>query len=263
MKSKTYKSTNSLIAALALLLSGFPVLWAEDHQDVEERVLSAAAVTHLDGSSIDGDIIVQSHAKDEVLLQIHREIQNESGEIAAKAFAVLSTRFEIKGDTIILKPELPRKSGEWKEATGKKNIKYSIRYDLWVPDRLNLVLKTVDGDITVTGMSGKSNISTVDGDIQITTAGEFLAQTVDGDIRADLNGQPRDKCVLRAVDGDIALSLDPALAVELRLQSLDGDRTVELPLDGMVKTAGQLMGTRNGGGTKIVLNIVDGDILVK
>lgn len=263
MKLKLNKSNHSLLATLALLLVGFPSLQGEDHVDVEERVLPAATVTSLDGSSISGDIAVQTHDKDAVRLQIHREIKNETDEVAAKAFAVLNTQFEIKGDTIILKPELPRNSRQWSEATGKKNIRYSIRYTLWVPARLDLVLKVVDGDITVAGVSGKSNISTVDGDVQLVTGGEFLVQTVSGDILADLNAQPDEKCVLRAVNGDIILNLNPDLALDIRLQSLSGDRKVELPLDEMVKTAGQLTGKMNGGGTGITINTVDGDILVK
>ena len=67
---------------------------------------------------------------------------------------------------------------------------------------------------------------------------------------------------MKAVDGDIHIKIAGDLAVDVKTQSIDGDIRIDLPLDRQVSTAGQVVGSRNGGGDNITIRTVDGDIHV-
>lgn len=84
---------------------------------------------------------------------------------------------------------------------------------LKVPRKLNLAVRSVDGNITVRDLEGYARCEAVDGDIRIENlSGEALTRTVDGGIearhlKARIKGQTVDGGIhLEAVEGGVDLS---------------------------------------------------------
>jgi len=279
-KNRDSRATRCVVSSLGLLLCT-ATAFAGNSSDVEERVLPVQQAISLKARVIEADITVRTHDDATVRLLIHRTVKDLSDAATDQAMQALKTEFKVQGDTVILNEDFPNNAGEWKKTTGHKKVDFSIQYELWVPDSFNLDLKTVDGDLVAEGVAGQCKLTTVDGDIFVkdsrgaldaqTVDGDIMiggsttiqAQTVDGDIMVDLAGQPAVDCRLNTTDGDVQLNLDPAVAVKILGQTLDGDLEIGLPLENKASTGGQVIGTRNGGGPQILMNSIDGDIILK
>jgi len=302
MKTSIYKnsySLRSIVSVLGLLLCASTSFSAEKI-DVEERSLPVGTAISLKANVTDADINVQSHDEANVRLVIHRKVKNLSEDDTAKVMEALKTEFKADGDAILLEDDHPNNSKKWKKATGLKKVNFSIRYEVWVPESFNLDIKAVDGDLLVGNIEGDCKLNTVDGDVTIEKASgsvraksidgdifinsvagpvkavtvdgdimlkncfaEVQARTVDGDIMASIVGKPEGDCHLEAVDGDVLLKLDPDLAFNIQAQTMDGKLEISLPLDSQTSTGRQVVGMRNGGGLQIMMNSIDGDIILK
>jgi hypothetical protein len=80
---------------------------------------------------------------------------------------------------------------------------YSVSLDIKVPVETSCNLQTSDGDIKLSGLTGKQQCRTSDGDVEIfKTEGNIIARTSDGDIKAYDNTGSVD---LTTSDGDIVI----------------------------------------------------------
>ncbi len=294
-----YNLTYSIVLSIIMLLAGTIPATAAESKDIEERVLPAAGITSFEAESIEGSFKVVSHGNDEVQLTITRVVKGVSQEQAEKVLAALKTVFKAEGDSIYLQEDHPGNRKEWKEATGLNDVEFEILYELRMPASIHQAIRTVEGDVMLAKMSGKIGITTVEGDVLVeqaggqvgvkTTEGDvlikqvagfarvssvegdvmirdssgFQVQSVEGDVLVDLSGEPAGNCSLNTVQGDATLSLSPDLAVNIVAQSLSGEVKLKLSLDDLVRTRGQVVGARNGGGVSIQLNSVRGDIILK
>lgn len=78
----------------------------------------------------------------------------------------------------------------------------------------SLVVTNVDGDVVLSGSTGRIEIHTRDGDVvarqPISVSESFLTSAVDGDVKVDFTGTPPRRLEATTRDGDIAISLpDP------------------------------------------------------
>lgn len=145
------------------------------------RIIDAAANGRVEVSNISGDVEIRGWSRNQV--DISADLGSDVKELV----------FERKGNQVIIKVEVPRKSS--------RNIASDLV--IHVPEKSSVKVSTVSADITIEDVRGSQSLVTVSGDIETQAyTADIEAETVSGDI--DILGDGK-KLNVRAntVSGDI------------------------------------------------------------
>lgn len=142
-----------------------------------------------------------------------------------------------------------------------KNNDVSVEYRLRVPRGAALALSTVNGGIDAAGFEGDVVAETVNGGIEIDTAGAARAETVNGGIDARMGARFGDTR-FETVNGSIELSLPAAASAALEAEVVNGGISSDFAVTGGQKTRRSLRGAIGAGGPKLALETVNGAISI-
>jgi hypothetical protein len=141
-----------------------------------------------------------------------------------------------------------------------------------------------EGTITVDGVTGEVEVSTMDGDIVLKNlSGAVAANCMDGDITAGFRMVPENRpMAFSTVDGDIDITLPQRIRATITASTLDGDIYTYFEMEtspGAVKrnekesmglhrnllgiSGNTTTGKINGGGIDIQIRTVDGSIYIR
>jgi hypothetical protein len=143
--------------------------------------------------------------------------------------------------------------------------KLSVDYALRVPPTVALDLKTINGRIATRGVNGTTELTTVNGPIEVETNGsnELNAQTVNGSVHAkflhDFRGAR-----LKTVNGGVEALLPATASFTCDLSQVNGDFEASFPLSihshpGSRRVSGQV----NGGQFELQITTINGDVGVQ
>ena len=140
-----------------------------------------------------------------------------------------------------------------------------VDYSLLVPATVALDLTTVNGHITARGVEGEAALKTVNGPIEIETAGrnEISAKSVNGAVRAkfliDFRGAR-----LKTVNGAVEAMLPPTASFSCDLSQVNGDFEASFPLSIHSNPGSRrVSGSVNGGQYELQITTVNGDVEVQ
>jgi hypothetical protein len=160
----------------------------------------------------------------------------------------------------------------------------SISFDVEVPLRTNLRLKTVNGgELRVDNVEGEIDVSNTNGGITLTSvAGSVVAGTTNGNVRASLTRVTADKeMAFTSLNGAIDVTLPSSTKASLRMRSDNGDVysdfDVQLkpePLPTVSESTSargryrisrnrSIVGTINGGGPDFELRTFNSNVYVR
>lgn len=145
------------------------------------RNIDAAVDGRVEVSNISGSVEIRGWSRNQV--DISADLGSDVKELI----------FERKGNQVIVKVEVPRKSS--------RNIASDLV--IHVPEKSSVKISTVSADITIEDVRGSQSLVTVSGDIETQAyTADVEAETVSGDIDIEGNGK---KLNVRAntVSGDI------------------------------------------------------------
>jgi hypothetical protein len=225
------------------------------------RTWPAAAIRELRVFEIDGSISVEAAATTEISL-----VATARGDLditkGAENDGLFETRLE--GDTLRI--------GRREERKGKRfniNIPFlfghddkRIDYVLRVPPTVTLEVMTVNGRIVTRGVEGETQATTVNGKIDIETAGlkELRATTVNGQVKAkftrDFQGAR-----FKTVNGGVEAFFPQNASFAVDLSQVNGDFEASFPLSihsnpGSRRVSGEV----NGGRHDLKIVTVNGDV---
>jgi hypothetical protein len=167
---------------------------------------------------------------------------------------------------------------------GSDNPNRSVSFDVEVPVRTNVQLKTVNGgDVRVDSVDGEIDVSNVNGGITLTSvAGSVIAGTTNGNVRASLTRVTADKeMAFTSLNGTIDVTLPSSTKASLRMRSERGDVysdfDVQLkpePLPTVSESSNgrpryrisrnrSIVGTINGGGPEFELRTFNSNVYVR
>jgi DUF4097 and DUF4098 domain-containing protein YvlB len=141
----------------------------------------------------------------------------------------------------------------------------SVSGDLQLSDLTgNLRLNTVSGDITGTHLSGTVSLNTVSGDFEVEQSSlpSVSATTVSGEIGLE-TGLGDGPYKFNSVSGDLTLKVPADTCCTAELHTLSGDLSVKLPVASVLRHNGTQTTEIQGGGVKVYLNSVSGDMKIK
>ncbi|HYO77101.1 MAG TPA: DUF4097 family beta strand repeat-containing protein [Thermoanaerobaculia bacterium] len=220
----------------------------------------AAGIRDLKVAEVDGSISVEASATDEISL-----VATAEGDLDVKAGQENDGLFvtKLEGSTLSIgrrdhsqKPfvfNIRRLLGR-----GEKRINYALR----VPPTVSLDVNTVNGRIVSRGMSGATDAATVNGSIDIETAGthELQATSVNGPVRAKFL-ESFQGARFRTVNGGVEAILPQSASFNIDLSQVNGDFEASFPLSihsnpGSRRVSGEV----NGGHHQLKITTVNGDV---
>lgn len=220
----------------------------------------AASIRELRVFEVDGSISVEAAPTSEISL-----VATASGDLEIKKGVENDGLFEttLEGDTL----RIGRKEHRRKRFNvdipflfghNEKRIDYVLR----VPPALTLEVMTVNGRIVTRGVEGETQATTVNGRIDIETAGlnELRATTVNGKVKAkftrDFQGAR-----FKTVNGGVEAFFPQNASFAVDLSQVNGDFEASFPLSihsnpGSRRVSGEV----NGGRHDLKIVTVNGDV---
>jgi hypothetical protein len=146
-----------------------------------------------------------------------------------------------------------------------RNNDVSVDFSVRVPPQVGFVGRTVNGEISATGLSSNVNLKTVNGSIKISTSGYAEASTVNGEISAKLGDANWPTALaFKTLNGGIDLDLPANVSTDVNAETLNGEINSDFPvtLTGM-KDRKHLDGKIGSGGRELLLKTLNGSINLK
>ncbi len=248
---------NRLYLLAALLLAG--CVAGERRQVTIQRHWPASEIQTIEVDGVDGSLSVVAGSAAEVMLVAHVRSIGRQPRPREDNQGYFET--DLSGDTLRISQRKEHRRGFtflWSNRT-------SIDYELRVPPTVSLDLRMVNGRIASRGVDGATEATTVNGPIEIESAGtsELSARTVNGSVRAkflhDFRGAR-----LKTVNGGIHALMPPSASFTCDLSQVNGDFEASFPLTihshpGSRRVSGEV----NGGQFELQITTVNGDVEVQ
>jgi hypothetical protein len=218
----------------------------------------ATGITQVKVFEVSGSITVDAAPGNEIslLAKAEGDLEVKKGQENDGLFTT-----EIVGDTLRIGRKTEKKRG-WNVGFFWGRDDVEIDYVLKVPASIVLDVSTVNGRIVTRGTEGATEASTVNGTIDIETAGthELQATTVNGRVKAkftkDFHGAR-----FKSVNGGVEASLPQNASFTVNLSQVNGDFEASFPLSihsnpGSRRVSGEV----NGGQHELKIVTVNGDV---
>ncbi len=222
------------------------------------RSWPAAGVRQLDVFEVGGRISVEAADTKEISL-----VATARGELEPKKGAENDGLFEtrLEGDTLHIGRREHKRKGLHFPFLFERN-EVEIDYVLKVPATVSLDLGTVNGRIVTRGTEGSTEASSVNGTLDLETAGmqELTATTVNGRVKAKFL-RSFQGAKFKSVNGGVEAILPNDASFSVDLSQVNGDFEASFPLSihsnpGSRRVSGEV----NGGQHELKIVTVNGDI---
>ena len=145
----------------------------------------------------------------------------------------------------------------------KKND-VSVDFFIRVPEGLDFIGRTVNGNVQGSALAGDASTATVNGSIDVVAAGWVAAETVNGGIDVSMGAMPAGDLALSTVNGDIDLRLPASFDADLDARWLNGGFDSDLPVDLQGRPlARRATATFGAGGPDLEIETVNGSIRLR
>ena len=140
-----------------------------------------------------------------------------------------------------------------------------VLFEVQVPAGVHFEGSNVNGDVTGTGLPGNADITTVNGDVTVSAAGEVEATTVNGSIDATLGARALERSLkFTTVNGGITVTLPDGASADVEASTVNGGIDTDFPINvtGRVNPR-SLRGRIGAGGRSLELTTVNGGIRIR
>lgn len=206
-------TTQPLGAALTLpvspeIASGRVAVQNRQGTEQTERVsqtFTTSGPAALDLSNVAGRIEVTGGTGSAIRIDAVKRVRHQDGDEARRLLAALRIEMTQVGNRLEVRTEYPR---------GERRFSGQVDYTVSVPANAAVAIKSISGDVTLTGITGETRADSVSGDVVVTRCPQLAsARAVSGDVR------------VTGVASDAALSLGSVsgsvVARDVKVRSLE------------------------------------------
>lgn len=228
------------------------------HRATITRNWPASGIIQVKVFEVSGSITVEAVPGNEISLLASAEgdLEVKKGEENDGLF-----KTEIVGDTLRIGRTREKRKG-WSFPVFWGSDDLEIDYVLKVPPSVALDVSTVNGRIATRGTEGETEASTVNGSIDIETAGTrgLQATTVNGRVKAKFT-RSFQGARFKTVNGGVEATLPQTASFTVNLSQVNGDFEASFPLSihsnpGSRRVSGEV----NGGEHELRIVTVNGDV---
>jgi len=256
------KSKLALLILLALPLS----LFSESQKEVVKKSFNIGAGGELTLKNTNGKITIETWDREEVLVEAIKKVKADSQKEAQELLEAIEIEMNAHGNELQITTDLQRKSGNgFLGAIFGKHQNVSVTYNLKVPQKFNVDIKTVNGRVASADLNGKQFYRTTNGSIDIKNAsGVVSAKTTNGSIKIYLtDAKEHEDMDFSTTNGSIELNLPKDIAANIDAKTTNGKVKTDFPIT--VKgtlSRKKMRGKINGGGGNISLHTTNGGIRI-
>jgi Uncharacterized conserved protein len=220
-----------------------------NYAESRDQTLSPASLEKIHPSA-NGGAIVHGWQKDTVLVRscIHATGSNESD---ARWLASQITAVRGPGD---IEPDGPNSD---------RRRSWDVSYEIWLPQRSNLDVGTVNGGVTIQEVQGEIRANTVNGGVNLERlAGDVKGSTVNGGLRVVLTGDRWDGAGLHlsSTNGGITVGLPATYSATVETSTVNGGIQCDFPVTVQGRLHKQMSFQLGSGGSTIHASTVNGGI---
>jgi hypothetical protein len=142
------------------------------------------------------------------------------------------------------------------------NNDVEVDFTVKVPAGVEFEGLTVNGDIVATDLPADADVSTVNGDIEVSAAGSVEATTVNGSIEAVMGSASwTGELEFTTVNGGIRVTMPNGVNTDIKATTVNGsvDSDFEITMQGRMRR-GAIQGRIGKGGSELELTTVNGSI---
>ncbi len=229
---------NSRIVQIGLILIGFTLnllFGATAEETFKKRVpLHGGGYIYLENSN--GRIEVNSWDREEVEIIAFKKVRAGDRDEAQRLLDKLEIDVSTSGNEVEIITETPNKyrnsgffswlfGGGWNES-------YSVQYELRVPRKVEMNLKTTNGTVRIEDVSGRFSLKTTNGKIVADKiSGVIRCKTTNGPIKVFLEEVTSDdEMRFHTTNGSITVYLPEDFGGEVDLKTTNGSIQTDFPL---------------------------------
>ncbi len=230
--------------------------WCDDDEEdryceVREVTLSADRDVIRVDAAPNGGISVEAWDRNEILLQARVQAHSDS---ESEARALVGEVDLDTGGTI--QAAGPRTGGdEW----------WSVSYRLKVPRRSGLDLESLNGGISIVGVSGDIEFRTTNGGIKLAgLAGDVSGSTTNGGLTVELSGDRWDGAGLdvQTTNGGVKLKIPDGYSAQLESGTTNGSIRVDFPITVQGRIDRKISAALGEGGSRIKVYTTNGSVTI-
>lgn len=147
------------------------------------------------------------------------------------------------------------------------SIDVSVDFEVRVPAGVELVGRTVSGDVEAEGLRSDVDASTVSGSVLVSTTGVARGHTVSGEVDVEMGSLDWDRLDFETVSGDITVRVPEGLDAEIDFESLSGDFSSDFDVEVRRRrdrfVGSELQGRIGEGTRQLRFKTVSGDVRLR
>jgi DUF4097 and DUF4098 domain-containing protein YvlB len=270
-------ASTGLVAAVAVLSLGVPGAmpaqerertpeewlqrcrdWGDDDDRVRHCEVRDLTIPRTSGrlsvdGRLNGGIAVRAWDRSEILVRAKIQTWGESEAEARR----LAAAIRIRADD-------GRVSAE--QSNGGRRSGWSVSYDVYVPRRSDLDLRTHNGGIFVEGVQGRVDVEALNGGVSIRNVqGDLRGGTTNGGLTLTLDG---DRWVgggvdLETTNGGVTIIVPERYSARLETGTVNGGMRVDFPITVQGMVGRRLTTTLGSGGPLIRVRTTNGGVTLR
>lgn len=183
-----------------------------ERTDRSTQTLQLGPNGSLELRNVSGEITVRAGSGRDVVIEIVRESRGRTEADAAQGLRDVQPTIDHRGERATVEMDYRRNDAPYQ---------VSASFDVTAPAGTRLTVRSVSGDVSVTGIKGDVAVDVVSGDVNITSSGRVSkASSISGDVTLnDIQGS--DTLTAVAVSGDVEMTNVQARRVSVEITSGD------------------------------------------
>jgi DUF4097 and DUF4098 domain-containing protein YvlB len=231
--------------------------WGSDklvrHCEIKEQTLPVTESTIAVDGQMNGGVSVKGWDRNEILMRARIQTAGSS-EAEAKELA-RQVRIETAGSKISASGP-PNRNNSW----------WSVSYEVFVPRRSNLSLKTNNGGISITDVNGRLEFSALNGGVHLSRVGGTVrGGTTNGGLNVELSGERWDGETLdvKTTNGGVSMSIPENYSAHLETGTVNGRLSIDFPVTVQGNITRELAVNLGSGGATIRAMTTNGGVRIR
>lgn len=223
------------------------------HCEIKEQTLPATDSTIAVDGKVNGGISVQGWERNEILLRARIQTAGPSEPEAIELAKQVT--IQTAGSNIFASGPTNRTDHWW-----------SVSYEVFVPRRSNLSLKTHNGGISITDVNGRLEFSALNGGVNLQRVGGTVkGGTTNGGLNVELSGERWDGEVLdvSTTNGGVSMSIPENYSAHLETGTVNGRINIDFPVTIQGDITRELAVNLGSGGPTIRAMTTNGGVRIR
>jgi hypothetical protein len=222
-----------------------------NHCEIKEQTLPATDGTIAVDGMRNGGVSVKGWERNEILLRAR--IQSAASSQAEADELARQIRIETGAKIFASGP------------TNRNDAWWSVSYELFVPRRSNLSLKTNNGGISISDVTGRLEFSALNGGVSLKrVGGSVKGGTTNGGLSVELAGERWDGEAMdvSTTNGGVSLSIPENYSARLETGTVNGHLSIDFPVTVQGNITKELAVNLGGGGATIRAMTTNGGVRI-